>query len=235
MSQPVTISSASVPTDYCPSTLQTAWPFLVGLLSAELAGENATYVKGPTTPASPDDQDKPWLRLNSDGTMDRWYVYHGGVWIARHPFPTGAIIIYDGAEASIDTYDGGEAGTVTATTGPMWERVTALNARFPLGVGTLPSGTAVAVTNTGGEEKHTLIEEEIPAHTHALHYTPNHATDNGAGPDIEVFRTATASDPSLSPDSFGGDADNETVAHNTMPPYYTVFFLKKTARQFYRL
>lgn len=230
---PVTITTASVSEDFCPSTLREAWPLLVSLLGAEISGM-AFFNYGNTTP-SPDNQDKPWRRLNTNGTPDREYDYVGGVWLARHPVAPGTIIMYDGAEATIDTFDGGEAGTVSETTGPMWERVTALNARFPLGVGTLPSGAAVAVTNTGGEEKHTLIEEEIPAHTHALHYTPNHATDNGAGPDIEVFRTASASDPSLSPDSFGGDADSETVAHNTMPPYYAVFFLRKTSRLYYRL
>lgn len=228
---PVTITTASVPEAYCPTTLREAWPFLVALLGAEIPGL-AFFNYGNTTP-SPDNQDKPWRRLNTNGTPDRWYDYVGGVWLARHPAAPGTIIMYDGAEATIDTFDGGEAGTVSETTGPMWERVTALNARFPIGVGTLPSGTSVAVTNTGGAEKHTLIEAEIPAHTHQFKYQ-SHTEDVDGGGDARHLLSQPG-DTTISPDSYGGDEDNETVAHNNLPPYFGIFFLRKTARLYYRL
>lgn len=231
MGQPVTISTSDIPASYCPESFAAAWAFGVAHLSAELAGNNFSYNYGPTTPA-PDDQGKPWFRTDATtGLPDKWYVFVGGSWVSLHPMPIGAVVMYEGSLASIETYDGGEAGTVTATTGPMWERVTQLDARFPMGPGTLPSGTAVAVTNTGGEEKHALTEEELPnIEIHTRQRTD--LVDGGGSAASLVHATFGAQ---VTVDEFGGDASGNTVAHNNLPPYYGIFFIRRTARLYYRI
>jgi hypothetical protein len=231
MGQTVNISTSDVPPSYCPSSIQVDWPFLVALLSAELAGANFTFNYGPDTPA-PDDQDKPWFKTDANFLSERWYTFSSGAWVSLHPEAPGSVKMYEGLEATIETYDGGEAGTVTATTGPMWEKVTALNGRFPLGPGTLASGTVVAVTNTGGEEKHELTEEELPNITIQ---TKQRSDLQDGGGSIAHFTHATFPGDTVDVDEFGGDADGETVAHNNMPPYYGIFFIRRTARTHYRI
>lgn len=139
--------------------------------------------------------------------------------------------MYEGSLASIETYDGGEAGAVTATTGPMWERVTQLDARFPIGPGTLPSGTAVAVTNTGGEEKHTLLEEELPN----IEIKSRHRTDLQDGGGSAALHNLPTFGTQVTVDEFGGDASGNTVAHNNLPPYYCLQFIRRTGRLYYRI
>lgn len=231
MGQTVTISTSDVPASYCPPSFAAAWAFGVSLLSAELAGNNFSFNYGPTTPA-PDDQGKPWLRTDpTTGLPYRWYVFVGGSWVALHPFPVGFVGMYEGSLASIDTYDGGEAGTVTATTGPMWERVTQLDARFPMGPGTLPSGAAVAVTNTGGEEKHTLVEAELPK----IEIQSRQRTDLVDGGGSAALLDHATFGTQVTVDEFGGDASGNTVAHNNLPPFYSLFFIRRTARLYYRI
>lgn len=234
MGQPVTVSTASVPTDYCYRGPQLDWPFFVSLLMAELAGANYTFNFGPTTPA-PDDQDKPWFRTNVDGTPDRLYVYSGGSWVAKHAIPAGAVWLYEGAEGSIPTFDGGEAGVVTATTGPMWEKVSQLDGRFPIGPGTVGS-TTIGVGDTGGTHEHTLLTENIPAHTHTI---PEGANYVGSGnlipPRIIIDDDYGTTKTNLLTGSYGGQADGTTKVVSHLNPYRGIFFIRKTARTHYRI
>lgn len=171
-----------------------------------------------------------------------------GAWISLHPLPPGAVMMYEGSEASITTFDGGEAGAVTSISGPMWEKVTQLNARFPVGPGTLPSTAVINVTDTGGEENHELIEEEIPEHTHLIAdpevgasslTSPNQVLDNqvtDAGLLNYTLQGKTDEEATVGKTSpFGGDADGDTVGHNNLPPYYGIFFIRRTARTHYRV
>lgn len=227
----VNISTASVPEAWCNLTLQEIWPKLASLLQVEIPSTDYNF--GPDTPA-PDKQDKPWLKTDASYVPDRWYVYSSGAWIAKHPDAPGKIVIYDGLEADIATYDGGEAGTVTATTGPMWEKYTPLNARFPIGIGTLPSGkliTLVGADATGGEEKHELVESELP--NIEIHSRQRTDLQDGGGSAALLQHDTFGTQVTV--DEFGGDADGDTEAHNNMPPYAGVIFIKKTARTHYRI
>lgn len=232
---PITISSSSVPNDYCAQGIQQDWPFLVGLLAAELTGNVGTFNDGDSTP-SPDNQDKAWMPSTFSGSNPPAFVYRfvNGAWIMPHPVAPGIISLYLGTDASIPTFDGGEAGTVSDTTGPMWERVAAFDARFPVGVGTFPSGTAVAVTGTGGEEKHELLMTEIPNHDHGVG-GKNLLSVNATSKTVDLeFGGADAG--GIQAVAEGGDSSNgdATVAHNNLPPLIGVFFIRRTARRFYR-
>ncbi len=233
----VNITTANVPAGYCAGNLPELWTFLVSLLEADLAGSLNTFNDGTTTP-SPDDQDKPWFRAAADGLPDAWSRFVGGAWVSKHPMAPGLINLYLGTEASIDTLDGGEVGAVTATTGPMWEKVSAFDARFPVGVGTFPSTTAVLVSGTGGEEKHTLIRTELPdikLSTDSI--IRNNVQDGGTancyGPDTTVG--AFVEDDPLMTEELSGDTDSTNNAHNNLPPYIGVFFIRRTNRTHYRL
>lgn len=231
MAANVIISTASVPSDYCPPSIQTAWPFLVTLLSAQLEGSTNTFNYGKTTPA-PEDQGKPWLRLNSDNTPDRWYVFTNGAWLAPHSSAEGTIILYEGTEASIDTFDGGEAGVIASTTGPMWAKVSGMEGRFPVFPGTLGT-TVIGVNSTGGVHEVTLTEPHIPKHTHEIKYN----SQQDVGVDTNRIRHLLTQSGSLEFEtkSWGGDVDGNTVAHTNLPPYVGKWFLKKTARKYYRI
>jgi len=237
----VIISTSNVAEGTCPAWMIDMWPNLVALLTANLAGTQNTYVVGNSQP-DPADEDKIWLREDSNGRFDRVYNFVGGSWVSPHPDFTGKIIMWEGDISTVGDIDGGVASeAITITSGPMWERVTQLDARFPLGVGTLPSTTAVLVTNTGGEEKHTLIEAELPIHNHRVatqvqgsggvtgaNYVADHSPNTGNAYDL--VGTSTLANVGNST-SYGG----ATPEHNNLPPYYGIYFLRKTARRFYRI
>lgn len=240
MSVPVNITTLAVPASFCPSNIATDWPFLVKLLQASLQGDMTSFVVGASTP-DVDDQDKPWLRLNADGTPDRIYYYANGFWLCRHALAPGTIILWEGAAANIDAFDGGETATVTKICGPMWERVTELDARFPLGVGTLPvSGTVIAEGATGGADQQdvTLIEENLPEHYHHIAVEAGGETiesaagylRTGGGDEVEW---ATGNKTKGGRTRTTGDGTAITLTQ--MPPYYALYFLRRTAREFYRV
>lgn len=227
----IAISTSDVPNGWCHTDWRVTWPFLVGLLHAQFAEELNTVNVGNTTPSS-ENRDKPWFRLNTDGTPDGWYAYANGNWLRRYTGPDpGAIIMWDGAAAGIDTLDGGEAGAATLTTGPFWERVTSMDAKFPIGVGTLPGGTAVAVGDTGGADTVTLDLENIPSHDHSIanlkliHQTLSSGVLHQQGGNDLSISTFKAS---------GGKSDGSTKAHANVPPYRGIFFIKRTVRIYHR-
>lgn len=233
MATPVTISTASVPASYCANSIQVAWPFLVSLLTAELAGLNNTFNDGDTTPA-PDDQNRPWLPTSFSGVNPPAFVYKfvDGVWIMPNPNPTGLVAMYQGSEASIDTFDGGEAGTVTATTGPMWQKVSAIDGRFPIGPGTVGT-TSIGIGATGGTGEHTLALDEIPAHTHPFTGRDYIGSGNLSPAKVIIDDDYGGTENTVAT-SAGGQGDGSTKAVNTMPPYLGIWFIVRTARKYYR-
>jgi len=185
------------------------------------------------------DRDKVWIRTSGGAPVfpPVWLYYSGlGLWLAKHPSPAGTAwaIPYTGTVASIATLDGGSAVAVTDLTGPFWEEVTSLRARFPIGAGTLASGTVLAVGDTGGEEKHVLLPNELPASfslTATLRaWRTNLETLAGQwlappGSAGNVSTTPPTEDGTFNFTNTGGDQ-----GHNTMPPYTTLTYLKRTAR-----
>lgn len=175
-----------------------------------------------------------WRKIIS-GVPDRDYIFTSGVWVSKHSIPTGFTMLAPaGTElADIDTLDGGEAGPVTAFTGPMWEVDEDFAAKFPIGPGTLPSGTALSEGDTGGEEKHSLTLEEMPAHHHVLLVSQSNV---GGGSDGQRLRpNTTEADSDANSANEGGDATTGVVVpHNTMPPYRVRYFIKRTARTHHR-
>ncbi len=162
----VVLSSTQLPEGFCPggpSAEQQRFDAYMQRAIGVLPGNFSVWNYGSDTP-SVDNRGIPWHRINTDGSPDRDYDFFNGAWSSLHPVPPGVITMWMGDPTTIDTFDGGEAGTVSAQTGPMWEIVTTMAARVPIGVGALPSGTALATGATGGEENHTLLVAEMPKH-----------------------------------------------------------------------
>jgi hypothetical protein len=174
----------------------------------------------------------PWIRTNPvTGIFDRVYNYVNGMWLSPHPIPPDSeaggqyfITMWSGTPAALLLYQGGTADPVTAYTGAFWEVYAAMAAKIPIGVGTLiDTGTVLALGDTGGEERHTLIEAELPTLTLEqgpilrLTYT---------GPFDVLGGTTCTSTPA--PYTIGSD-----TPHNNMPPYKAIYFIKRTLRKYY--
>ena len=106
--------------------------------------------------------------------------------------------------------------------GGIWERWG--NGRFPLAVDENNADFASAEM-TGGEKEHTLIEAELPSHTHSV-------TIPVDAEDTSTFQFGTANNGGIKQDgeqTLESTATGSGVAHNNMPPYITCYFWKRTA------
>lgn len=87
----------------------------------------------------------------------------------------------------------------------------------------LAAGSTYTAGSTGGEAEHTLIEDELPSHSHQLKYNVVYRQSVSSGGGVRNF-TASATEGTLDAESTGGGA-----AHNNMPPYLAVYVWKRTA------
>lgn len=94
-----------------------------------------------------------------------------------------------------------------------------LRGRSPLGIGQGDGLTERSLGETGGEEMHTLTQQELARHRHNLNQFGETATSNCTSAatrhsDVGLIRQTTFS---------GGDEP-----HNNMPPYLVTHFIIKT-------
>ncbi len=227
----VTISLDTVPSGTCYQSPAIDWPILVSLLDASIQGTLNTFNYGTSTPAAAD-RDKPWFRVNADGTPDNWYVYSGGYWLTPHPVVVGLVTLYEGALVDLPTFDGGENTAVSLITGPFWEEVTAMAARSPMHPGTLPSGALITIGVNSGEETHVQTVAELVAHSHPLtgdHHFLEHVPQ--AERDNTINRTGSLDYKEVDdvPSTGGG------MGFNVVHPVRGIYFIRRTARRYRRI
>jgi|10_taG_2_1085330.scaffolds.fasta_scaffold72524_2 hypothetical protein len=236
--QQVILQAGSVPTETCFESIQQLYNTFINNTTAYVAGGYSLFNYGDSTPAV-DDQDRPWVRTIG-GKPDRIYSFVNGKWISKHSIPAGGNVrqMWVGSEVELETYDGGESGTAKDMAGPFWTVDTDMSARFPVGVGDF----AAAVKGTGGEENHTLLTAEMPAHKHApfaggkkiWHDKYLGSSQEGTTGDTRVRHFGDGPEGagiSLAEDLYKEAGDGE--AHNNLPPYYGVYFIKRTSRIYY--
>lgn len=245
MSLPITITAPSLPSGYCwpASPQQYANDLIDWGLTAEFNFEttNTFFNTGSSTPGA-DYRGYPWLRDGATNpNEDGWFIWDATLsrWIKPHAVPPGSSVrwIWVGASSDVTTFDGGNANAVADADGPMWEvdSTADLAGKFLVTVGSFAASGDVAVngiaTSTGvsGEDKHTLTEAEIPAHTHQV------SAMQGLDIDESSNRTLAGTDGNADEfqDEIPSESTGDGTAHNNLPPFYGVFLIKRTARKFY--
>jgi hypothetical protein len=231
----ITLTPPSLPVGYCPTNYQQLANDVISGTQATFNSSigNSFFNFGASVPAL-NNQVYPWLDNNGN-----WWVFQGGYWARQNPIAAGGSErrIFVGTSADVLSYDGGD-GTVYSGNpyaGSMWEIDTAFEARFPVGVGTFAASGVVSVNGTttstavAGEDKHTLVTSEMPKHSHTMTWDSQDTAGGNQlktlylGPDANAFNDIVKSSGDT-----GGDA-----AHNNLPPFYGVYFIKRTSRVYY--
>lgn len=219
------VLARTLPAGFCPSTYQELLNGFSANQYIQIDTSTITLVASATKPII---TTVAWLQLDQFGRPVRIYWFAQGVWMSLHPQPPGFVMPWFDPVPTFSSFDGGDGAAQSTLSGPMWERISTLDGKFPLTAGTLPSGTIVAQGGTGGEENHELQLDEMPRHTHDVtapgRQDPNTNTswEKGSGPDETIV-----SQPA------GGDGSGDTVPHNNMPPYVGMCWLRRTSRMFY--
>lgn len=199
------IIAETVPADTCVETIQDIVDLVQDYTHVNFNESFALFNFGADTPPV-DQQDRPWIKLNADGTLAGVYVYVGGSWQTETGFTKGDIIMTTGTAASVtDPWRPCTSGIGTVH----GVAVPDLSDRFIVG-----SENTYAIGDTGGESLHTLTTAEMPAHTHSFPFTQD-AAGGGAGGYLNYYtlnQTQTTS-------SAGGGG-----AHENKPPYYALLF-----------
>lgn len=255
----IRLTPPSMPVGWCPPTLQQAFNEALSATQVTVLIQqgNFLYNYGATTPA-PENRVFPWL-YTLDG---RWYVFNQGWWTSPNPRPPdGEWIIWPDTEQQLWLYDGGDGTDPRATlpgggangayvaptdvSGAMWQLVSDMAGRFPLGAGDIPgtSPTRTAVLGqTGGEGDHSLTLAETAPHTHTFKVIAHNSSSGGSGaltggdynnPNDGEFNGTT--------DNAGGTSNGATppvytvTPHNNMSPYRVVNYAVRTTRRYYAL
>lgn len=230
----VEVNLGVLPAGFCPrgeSALQEIYDKFFEITQFSLSADKAFYNFGNVIP-TPENRVFPWFRTVG-GYPDRWYIYAGGSWIAKHPLLPGFTTIAPSTivtPTDLDTYDEGSAGAVTLVTGPFWEVDTAFAGRSPMGVGAIPSANpahTLIANETYGEGAHLQTGAEVGAHTHEP--SPKSIVSSGSGSTVGLL--------------LGGSGNPEpdlAILANTAPaampvihPVLARYIIKRTARQYY--
>lgn len=229
----IQLTPPNFPLNYCPANYQAfANDIISGTQATFLSSIGNSFFNFGSTVPSLNNQVYPWL--DADGN---WWVYQGGFWARKHPVEINSNErrIFIGTTTDLQTYDGGNTNPASSYSGPMWEVDSNFAARFPVGVGTFAASGAVAVQGTttstaiAGEDQHTLSTSEIPPHSHLMTWDSQDTAGGNqlktlySGPDANAFDDIKKN----TSDSGGGSA------HNNLPPFYGVYFIKRTARVYY--
>lgn len=84
MSTPIELIPGDLGTGYCPATYQELYERMFDLGSASVQINGLVPIFGSTEPAAAD-RDKPWIKLNVDGSLDGIFVWFNGAWTAALP------------------------------------------------------------------------------------------------------------------------------------------------------
>ncbi len=238
-----------------PANFAALFPYLEALGVANVPDNITGITYGPTDP-QPEGIARPWFNTTVN-RLYNWNTTFGG-WTSLYwppPKPAtdslvGPVFIWNGTEAQLKLWDEGQNDVIVGAeqfTGPFWEIAGEMAARMPVGVGTLPlSGTGLVVTNTGGVDQLAITAAALPAHRHFVSLEPDtdttsyladQAAENGGfgatGASGLRFQNVAATKVGQTRET--GNAPDDLQKLDNMPPYYTVYFIRRTLRKFYTL
>lgn len=220
------IVESGTPAGLCYTTLSADIPIIAQYLRAVFEGNEINF--GSSTPPA-ENRDRPWIRVNSDGTDDGTWVFYNGFWVQKHPEATGSVKMFEGALGDIEAFDGGEAGAITNITGPFWEEVTEMRARSPIHPGTLPSSTVINVGDNIGQEKVVMTLANLIEHFHNVKTWTSGATGGDGG---KILNEPDPGNESLVPSEVEGSSPPDGM--DNIQPSRGIFFIRRTARLYRR-
>lgn len=198
-------------------------------LWAQLAG-SAFYNFGPDKP-DPSLRSYPWFRT-TDG---RWY-YFSGDWISPVNYDVNERRLYVGSLTDLQTYDGGDTGTPSDRSGPMWVEDTDFIGRSPMHPGAIPDSNpskTLAVGENYGEGAHKQTLTEMVPHDHDLEWRAN---TSGTGSDNVTGTPQAPTTTTFQTESKGGTGsppDNERA--NVVHPCRGCYLIKWSGRLYRRV
>lgn len=128
---------------FCPSSQQAFANAVAESLEVFFPGEFSLTIKSSSQPTV-EQRSMTWNKVDaSTGVSVGYFEWNVviGQWAKNHwnggVVPTYERRIFVGTLTQLETYDGGESGTVSQSTGPFWTRDTAFDNAWPLGIGSL--------------------------------------------------------------------------------------------------
>lgn len=158
MATPITLQIPPLPAGFCLSA--TSVHDLLTQIQAFLPGEFTVWNVGPNQPTV-ENRTTPWHKTDPTtgiGVGDFDYSAVFGLWLKNHwinnggspPFNERRLFI--GSLIDLETFEGGEPGTISDVTGPFWVQDTTFNNLIPVGVGAF-----IATPNT------VIVSPRIPS------------------------------------------------------------------------
>lgn len=209
------------------------------------------YYNLSSTEPAPDKRDFPWF-YTVDGFWYYWSV-DVGLWVRDHPVPPSSQsrILWVGTTTDLQSYDGGNSDPPGDASGPIWEEDTDFRAKFPVGPGTMPSGTVIDPGDTGGIDEVTIPVSALPRHQHIVPIcSPNSNTADPTSGQVSTVQYGQGK-----PQGSGNVVDDSTGSYarsfpltsesssdptpttppdpiDLLPPYRAAMVIKRTARRF---
>lgn len=213
----VPITPQQLPSGTCPTTYQEMWNAFAAAGFVSIPDSVSQVVWQASKPT---DSTVTWGQLDALGRPVRIYRFAQGAWLSYNTMQPGLTMWWFAALPDFTLFDGGDANPLSDISGPMWQQAKDSNgnviaAKFPIPAGTLPSGTVIALGNTGGEENHTLTAKESVPHTHTLLTVDNVTAPGGGTP------TNIGPNDNIASMAFGGASSNNSYSlqkGTTLPP-----------------
>lgn len=243
--QSIIITPGELPNPYCFTDWQRLNVDIISRLTGRIIFSTGVgWNFGAATPVM-EQRVLPWLNTGN-GRVYTWSD-HYGYWISPVApslriagyrmiwKPVGGQVEAD--VWSLDEGDGTDPNTTppTAVSGAMWQVDHDFDGRAPFGIGPVP-GTSnpaltIGVAGSGGEGQHALIGDENGPHTHK----PFDANSSGFIVDVPAGGQGTNVGGGLEEVNATTGSSGLGLPHNNMPPYWGAYFLKPTARVYYRI